>query len=167
MPNAVRARCRERRSGARGAAAAASVALAAVAVLAACVGAPERSTLPSTPPGSPAASTATATPTPSGPPPVLLPSGGVEVVAQGLQAPWSILRLPDGGVLVSERDTANVVEVLGDGSLRVAASVPGVVPGGEGGLLGLAFRPTDGDDPDYVYAYFTAASDNRIVRMPR
>ncbi|MGW9184107.1 PQQ-dependent sugar dehydrogenase [Agromyces sp. NPDC055661] len=166
MPNAVRARRRGRRSGARSAAAAASVALASVAVLAACVGAPERSPLPSTPPGTPASPTATATPTPSGPPPVLLPSGGVEVVAQGLQAPWSILRLPDGGVLVSERDTANVVEVLGDGSLRVAASVPDVVPGGEGGLLGLAFRPTDGDDPDYVYAYFTAASDNRIVRMP-
>ena len=101
-----------------------------------------------------------------GPPAVLLPSGGVEVVAQGLQAPWSILRLPTGGVLVSERDTANVVEVQGDGSLRVAATVPGVVPGGEGGLLGLAFRASDGDRPDYVYAYFTAASDNRIVRMP-
>ena len=49
---------------------------------------------------------------------------------------------------------------------RVAATVPGVVPGGEGGLLGLAFRAGDGDRPDYVYAYFTAASDNRIVRMP-
>jgi glucose/arabinose dehydrogenase len=127
------------------------------------------STPPSTPPGTAAptdASTVTATPTPTGPPPVLQPSGGVEVVAQGLQSPWSILRLPGGGILVSERDTANVVEVLGDGSLRVAATVPGVVPGGEGGLLGLAFRPTDGDDPGSVYAYFTAASDNRIVRMP-
>jgi glucose/arabinose dehydrogenase len=97
---------------------------------------------------------------------VLLPSGGVEVVAEGLQSPWSILRLPTGGVLVSERDTANVVEVQGDGSLRVAATVPGVVPGGEGGLLGLAFRASDGELPEYVYAYFTAASDNRIVRMP-
>ena len=46
------------------------------------------------------------------------------------------------------------------------AGAGGVVPGGEGGLLGLAHLPTDGDDPDYVYAYFTAASDNRIVRMP-
>ncbi|TYL54241.1 PQQ-dependent sugar dehydrogenase [Agromyces mariniharenae] len=168
MPNAVRTRRRGRRSGARSAAAAASVALVAVAVLVACVGAPERSPLPSTPPGTPASPTASEPPTPSGPPPVLLPSGGVEVVAQGLQAPWSILRLPGGGVLVSERDTANIVEVLGDGSLRVAATVPGVVPGGEGGLMGLALRPTDGDDdgPAYVYAYFTAASDNRIVRMP-
>ena len=88
------------------------------------------------------------------------------MIAPGLEAPWSILRLPDGGVLVSERDTANIVEVLADGSLRVAATVPGVVPGGEGGLLGLAFLPGDGDRPDHVYAYYTAASDNRIVRMP-
>ena len=166
MPNAVRTRRRGRRSGARSAAAAASVALVTVAVLAACVGAPERSPLPSTPPGTPASPSAAEPPTPAGPPPGVLPSGGVEVVAQGLQAPWSILRLPGGGVLVSERDTANIVEVLGDGSLRVAATVPGVVPGGEGGLMGLALRPTDGDEPAWVYAYFTAASDNRIVWMP-
>ncbi|KRE21089.1 hypothetical protein ASG80_15135 [Agromyces sp. Soil535] len=135
--------------------------------LAGCLApAPERSTLPSTPPGTPTPSMPPATPTHTGPPPVLQPSGGVEVVAQGLQAPWSILRLPSGGVLVSERDTANVVEVLGDGSLRVAATVPGVVPGGEGGLLGLAFLLGNGERPAYVYTYFTAASDNRIVRMP-
>src|SRR4029453_5967999 len=50
-------------------------------------------------------------------------------------------------------------------SRRGGANGPGVVPGGEGGLLGLAFLPGDGDRPAYVYAYFTAASDNRIVRM--
>jgi len=155
------------RVGSGGAAIAAAVALCLA--LAGCIApATEPRPLPSTPPGTPSPSpTPTpAAPTPTGPPPVLQPNGGVEVVAQGLQAPWSILRLPDGGVLVSERDTANIVEVLGDGSLRVAATVPGVSPGGEGGLLGLAFRPTDGDDPAFVYAYFTAASDNRIVRMP-
>ena len=145
-----------------------AVAASVCLVLSGCVApAPDRSGLPSSPPGTATATTPpAAAPTPPGPPAVLLPSGGVEVVAQGLQAPWSILRLPTGGVLVSERDTANVVEVQGDGSLRVAATVPGVVPGGEGGLLGLAFRASDGDRPDYVYAYFTAASDNRIVRMP-
>jgi glucose/arabinose dehydrogenase len=158
-----------RRRLTRGVAVAASVALSALVVaMTGCVApAPDRTPLPSTPPSTAAPpSTLTATPTPTGPPSVLQPAGAVEVVAQGLQAPWSILRLPGGGTLVSERDTANVVEVLGDGTLRVAATVPGVVPGGEGGLLGLAFRPTDGDDPDFVYAYLTAASDNRIVRMP-
>ena len=171
MPNADRSGRRARRSAPRDGAVAASLAVvglvALTASLAGCVGADVRSPLPSTPPGTPAAPpTSTASPTPSGPSQVLLPSGGVDVVAEGLDAPWSILRLPDGGVLVSERDTADIVEVLADGSLRVAATVPGVVPGGEGGLLGLAFRPTDGERPDLVYAYYTAASDNRIVRMP-
>ncbi|RZS64295.1 glucose/arabinose dehydrogenase [Agromyces ramosus] len=174
--DAARARCggaarpavpHARRDSSRASAVATAVALCLA--LAGCVAAPpERSPLPSTPPGSPSSTPtpAPAAPTPTGPPPVLQPNGGVGVVAQGLQAPWSILRLPAGGVLVSERDTANIVEVLGDGSLRVAATVAEVAPGGEGGLLGLAFRPTDGDDPAFVYAYFTAASDNRIVRMP-
>ena len=139
----------------------AALAVAAVA-LAGCtspVPLPSPTPLPSTdaPPSASA-------PTP--PPAVLQPTGDVEVIASGLDVPWSILRLPNGGVLVSERDTANIVEVLDDGSLRVAGSVPGVVPGGEGGLMGLAFLPSEGERPDLVYAMYTAASDNRIVRMP-
>lgn len=159
-----------RRAGvvhARRAAAASALALAALVTMSGCFSPPPaRSQLPSTPPGLPSPSPSAAPASPTGPPPVLQPSGGVEVIAEGLQAPWSILRLPGGGVLVSERDTTNVVEVLGDGSLRVAATVSGVVPGGEGGLMGLAFLPSDDELPAYVYAYFTAASDNRIVRMP-
>jgi glucose/arabinose dehydrogenase len=42
--------------------------------------------------------------------------------------------------------------------------VPGVDPAGEGGLLGLAVSPNYAGD-QYVYAYFTAESDNRIVRF--
>ncbi|WP_307039573.1 PQQ-dependent sugar dehydrogenase [Agromyces ramosus] len=143
---------------------AASVALLSVLVLAGCT-TPLPLPTPTPLPTTDAARTSTpATPTP--PPAVLQPAGAPAVIASGLDAPWSILRLPGGGVLVSERDTGDIVEVLGDGSLRVAGTVPGVAPGGEGGLLGLAFRPGDGAQPDRVYAYHTAASDNRIVRMP-
>ncbi|HKH09467.1 MAG TPA: PQQ-dependent sugar dehydrogenase [Agromyces sp.] len=143
---------------------AASVSLAALLVLAGCTAAPPLPTptpLPSTD-----APTTPVPAEPAPPPQVLQPAAAPAVIASGLEAPWSILRLPTGGVLISERDTADVVEVLPDGSLRVAGSVPGVVPGGEGGLLGLAFLPGDGDRPDLVYAYHTAESDNRIVRMP-
>ena len=97
---------------------------------------------------------------------MLRPTGVVETVAEGLQAPWSILRLPGNGVLVSERDTARIIEVLADGSLRTAATVADVAPGGEGGLLGLAHLPGENGTAGHVYAYFTAASENRIVRMP-
>ncbi|MBM7505743.1 PQQ-dependent sugar dehydrogenase [Agromyces aurantiacus] len=99
-------------------------------------------------------------------PPRLAPAGTPETIAEGLDAPWSILRLPDGGVLVSERDRGRIVEVLADGTLREAGVVPGVAPGGEGGLLGLAYLPGDGDDAASVFAYLTTEADNRIVRMP-
>ena len=111
------------------------------------------------------------TPSRSVPPNAVLlpvhPVGDPVVIASGLDAPWSILRLP-AGTLISERDTALVREFLPDGSLRDAAKVPGVRPGGEGGLLGLAFL-ADAAAPGgtgWVYAYFTAADDNEIVRMP-
>ncbi|MRX44338.1 PQQ-dependent sugar dehydrogenase [Agromyces sp. Q22] len=99
-------------------------------------------------------------------PPAVRPVGDVETLATGLESPWSILRLPDGGVLVSERDPGRIVEVLADGALREVAVLPDVVAGGEGGLLGLAFLPGDGDDGASVFAYFSTDSDNRIVRMP-
>jgi glucose/arabinose dehydrogenase len=114
---------------------------------------------------------ATSVPSPTEPtasqPPAVAPIGTPEVLAEGLEAPWSVVRLPDGGVLVSERDSGRIVEVLEDGSLREAAVVDGVVAGGEGGLMGLAHLPGDGgDDGDALYAYLSTDADNRVVRMP-
>ncbi len=90
------------------------------------------------------------------------PTGTPEALASGLDAPWSILRLDDGSTLISQRDTGSIIELDVDGSMREAGTVSGVVPGGEGGLLGIAVDP---ETPDVLYAYFTAATDNRVVRM--
>lgn len=81
----------------------------------------------------------------------------------GLQLPWSTVYLPDGTAVISERDTA-LLRTVSDGQLGTLGKVPGVVPGGEGGLLGLALSPHFATDR-YLYAYFTAATDNRIARM--
>ncbi|MDJ0315103.1 PQQ-dependent sugar dehydrogenase [Arthrobacter sp. H35-D1] len=91
----------------------------------------------------------------------------------GLAAPWSMVALADNSLLVSERDSGQVLEVSPAGTKRVVGTVPGVLHQGEGGLLGLAVR-LDGCQgnpaPDTgcitVYAYLTTASDNRILRMP-
>jgi glucose/arabinose dehydrogenase len=91
------------------------------------------------------------------------PSVAGEVVT-GLDSPWSIAFLPDGSALVSQRDDALIRKVNTDDSLSDVGEVPGVDPGGEGGLLGLAISPSY-DSDHMVYAYFTAASDNRIARM--
>jgi glucose/arabinose dehydrogenase len=88
-----------------------------------------------------------------------------QTVASGLATPWGMAFLPDGSALVAERDSARLLQVRPGAATVVRGTVPGVVPGGEGGLLGLAVSPTFGQD-NLVYAYFTAASDNRIVRFP-
>lgn len=82
-----------------------------------------------------------------------------EVIATGLQAPWSIA-FHEGTPLVSERDSARVLELDAQGEARELAVIDGAAPNGEGGLLGLAVH--DG----YLYTYFTAADDNRIERFP-
>ena len=95
----------------------------------------------------------TASPTPS---PV--PTDTVDVVT-GLAAPWSMVRLESGSTLVSERDSATIKELTADGEVREVGVVEGVVPGGEGGLLGLEV------DGDSLLAYYTAADDNRVERF--
>lgn len=90
-------------------------------------------------------------------------SGTPTAISHGLNAPWSMVRLTSGSTLISERDTGNVMELDSDGTLRLVGTVEGVHPAGEGGLLGLAVR---GGDPTWLYAYYTAADDNRVVRMP-
>ncbi|WP_079166189.1 PQQ-dependent sugar dehydrogenase [Streptomyces oceani] len=84
-------------------------------------------------------------------------------VATGLKSPWGLAPLPGGDLLVSSRDTGEILRVdVGSGEKTKIGSVPGTDPGGEGGLLGLALRS---DDADMLYAYVTTASDNRVVRM--
>jgi glucose/arabinose dehydrogenase len=138
-------------------------AAASVALLAGCAPGPGSGPVVNPP-------SATSVPTPTEPsasqPPVVAPVGAPEVLAEGLEAPWSVVRLPDGGVLVSERDSGRIVEVLEDGSLREAGVVDGVVAGGEGGLLGLAHLPGDAAGDDALYAYHSTDADNRVVRMP-
>ncbi|MEV7618105.1 PQQ-dependent sugar dehydrogenase [Streptomyces sp. NPDC089799] len=115
-------------------------------------------------PGAPATGTPSASPTPSGPP----AKGAVAVageVAKGLESPWGVAVLPDGDLLVASRDRGTISRVqTATGKTTVIGEVPGVDPGGEGGLLGLALSPDFASDR-MVYAYFTTASDNRIARL--
>ena len=86
-------------------------------------------------------------------------------VATGLNVPWGIAFLPGGDALVAERATGRIVQVPAQGGAsKPFFQVPGVAAQGEGGLLGLAVSPGFAQD-GYVYAYFTASGDNRIVRF--
>ncbi|MFD9815698.1 PQQ-dependent sugar dehydrogenase [Streptomyces sp. NPDC059080] len=99
------------------------------------------------------------------PPPAKGSAEVTRTLATGLDSPWGVAALPGGDLLVGSRDKGTVTRVSArDGHKTEVGSVPGVAPGGEGGLLGLAVSPSFRGD-HLVYAYFTTASDNRIARM--
>ncbi|WSB05347.1 PQQ-dependent sugar dehydrogenase [Streptomyces sp. NBC_01794] len=121
-----------------------------------------KGTTPAT--GAPSGSASGGSPSPQGPP----AKGSVKVLStltEGLKSPWGVAALPDGDLLVASRDEGTITRVDAEsGKQTVIGSVPGVAPGGEGGLLGLAISPSFASDRQ-VYAYFTTESDNRIARM--
>jgi glucose/arabinose dehydrogenase len=112
----------------------------------------------------------TAARSPSGPtaeetPPATGTVKVVRTVTEGLNSPWGLAPLPDGDLLVSSRDDGTIIRVDGKtGKKTELGEVPGVSAAGEGGLLGIALSPAYASD-HMVYAYFTSASDNRVVRM--
>ncbi|GAA0417860.1 oxidoreductase [Acrocarpospora corrugata] len=93
------------------------------------------------------------------------PAGPPHTLVQGLEVPWAIAFLPGGDALVTERNSGRLLRVSAQGQTSVVATIEGVAAGGEGGLLGVAVSPTFAED-HYVFLYFTAGDDNRIVRAP-
>jgi glucose/arabinose dehydrogenase len=88
-----------------------------------------------------------------------------QTLATGIDVPWGMAFLPDGSALVGQRDRAVILQVTpGGGEPREAYRMPGVEAAGEGGLLGLAVA-RDYAQTRWVYAYYTAAKDNRIARF--
>jgi glucose/arabinose dehydrogenase len=115
---------------------------------------------PTTPAG--ASPTETPTLTPTVEPGPVVPATFEDLVT-GLDIPWGLAFLPDESALVSERNTGRILAVTASSDVDEVGTVPGVDADGEGGLLGLAVDPAA---PTSVYAYFTAAGDNRVVRLP-
>lgn len=87
------------------------------------------------------------------------PDLATSIVSTDLHAPWSIAFHEDTP-LVSERDTAHILEISDNGSTRTIREITQADPGGEGGLLGIAVRDAA------LYAYVTAQDDNRVITMP-
>jgi glucose/arabinose dehydrogenase len=142
-----------------------AVTAASAALLAACssdepAAAPEPRATPATSSAA-APSTPAARSTGGGTPDLSAP----ETVATGIEVPWGLAFLPDGSALVAERDSGDILRVrTGGGKPEQVFTVPGVSAAGEGGLLGLAVA-ADYAETKWVYAYYTAAEDNRIVRF--
>ncbi len=95
------------------------------------------------------------------------PQADADVVPQTLAAdfdvPWGLAVLDNGDALVGERDSAKVWRVPAGGDPELVTTVPGVEPGGEGGLLGITVP--DGGDGRQFYAYVTTELDNRVIEV--
>ncbi len=87
----------------------------------------------------------------------------VSVLVTDLEVPWSFAFLPNGDALVTERDSGRLLRVSPSGDVREIQTLP-ERGSGEGGLLGVAVSPNYEQDR-YVYAYYTTAQDNRVVRF--
>jgi glucose/arabinose dehydrogenase len=79
----------------------------------------------------------------------------LSVVADGLDHPWGMAFLPDGAVLVTERNRGTIRIVEKDGTLRLPlANTPRAYTSGQGGMLDVAV------DPDFAASkliYFSYA----------
>ncbi|OGK32106.1 hypothetical protein A3F57_03470 [Candidatus Roizmanbacteria bacterium RIFCSPHIGHO2_12_FULL_36_11] len=102
------------------------------------------------------------------------------IIAEGLDTPWAIAFLPDGGMLVTERSgKVRYIDKNGKLNPEPVAILDRVKEIGEGGLLGITLHPDLADatpgKPDFssnsfVYFYYTYNSEfnntfNRVVRM--
>lgn len=147
------------------------MAIASAALLVGCTAGMEAAPPPSTPsspatgdPASPSAgpsggSRPATSPTADDAAREVTPTGRPRDVTTGLGAPWSVV-FRDGTALISERDSARILELLDDGTTRLVGRVPGVSAFGEAGLLGLAV-----DEGGRLYVYSTGERENRVQRF--
>src|SRR3982751_572294 len=91
----------------------------------------------------------------------------VETVAGGLTGPWSIVFVPDGRILFTERPGR--VRVIENGKLRPEplATINDVEPSGESGLMGMTLHPQFASNHllYLAYAYRAGGQRVRVVRF--
>lgn len=78
--------------------------------------------------------------------------------ADNLHVPWEVAFLPDGNMIVTERDG----HLWRFGTSPASVTVPGVVEISEGGLLGLAVPPDEAESKR-IYLYYTTRSDGKLM----
>ena len=77
----------------------------------------------------------------------------------GLTTPWGLVALKDGTCWSASGTPSR--SCGSRAATKLLRTIEEAQPSGEGGLLGLAITP----DESRVFAYYTAAEDNRIVAM--
>ncbi|OHD79354.1 MAG: hypothetical protein A3J97_03060, partial [Spirochaetes bacterium RIFOXYC1_FULL_54_7] len=87
-------------------------------------------------------------------------------LATGLEFPWALAFLPDGGMLVSERP-GRLQLLSPDGSRRETSGLPEVRSAGQGGLLDLALHPDFTSNRQVYWTYAAAGPGGASTALAR
>lgn len=91
----------------------------------------------------------------------------VETVATGLEHPWSVVFLPDGRMLVTERPGRMRI-VNSDGKLSAPLQgLPAVAARGQGGLLDAVLAPDFAESRQLFWSYAEARADGSGTSVAR
>ncbi|NMP80677.1 PQQ-dependent sugar dehydrogenase [Pseudoalteromonas arctica] len=86
-----------------------------------------------------------------------------QTLATQLQSPWSMVELPNGTWLITERD-GHVVIVKNNVQSRVKLNLTGLYVAGQGGLLDIVLSPDYNNSKEIIFTYAQGdASANRLV----
>ncbi len=85
-------------------------------------------------------------------------------IADGLEHPWGMAWLPDGNILITERDGRLLLLPAGAGDRQVISGTPDVFASGQGGLMDVAVHP---DFAENQFVYLTYAHGSRNANKTR
>lgn len=91
----------------------------------------------------------------------------VESVAEGLSHPWAVDFLPDGSMIVTERDGKMRLVSKTGGLGEPLKGVPDVDAGGQGGLLDVALHPNFARNRLVYWSYSEAGQDGNSTAVAR
>lgn len=90
----------------------------------------------------------------------------METIAEGLDTPWSVAELPDGGFLVTERP-GGIKHVAPSGEMTEVTGVPQVFAKRQGGLFDVVLHPNFADNNTVFLAYAAGSEDTNRTTVAR
>ena len=90
----------------------------------------------------------------------------METIAEGLDTPWSVAELPDGGFLVTERP-GSIKRVSPSGEMTAVTGVPEVFAKRQGGLFDVVLHPNFATNNTVFLAYAAGSEDSNQTTVAR
>lgn len=90
-----------------------------------------------------------------------------DVLTSGLASPWGVVSLPDGRLLITEKEgSMRIVTKAGAVGAKITG-IPAVNPAGQGGLLGLCLDPAFATNRMVYWVYAAAVSGGNITAVAK